>query len=185
MGRRIFGSTGIAALVTLVLAMLLGGPGIGAQGTPATVDDEDVGPPRPAHIHAGTCEDLGDVVYPLNDLAPVTPFATPEAVLASPEAEVREAVPESETIVDASLEELLAEPHAINVHQSAENIGTYIACGNITGSADEGQVVVQLEELNDSGYAGFASLIPNDDGTTTVRVELVPADDDLVATPAA
>ncbi len=185
MGRRIFRSAGIATLVTLVLAMLVGGPGIGAQGTPEALGDGDVGPPRPAHIHSGTCDDLGDIVYPLNDLAPVSPFATPGAVLPSPEAEVRVAVPESETVVDASLEELLAEPHAINVHESAENIETYIACGNITGSADEGQVVVQLEELNDSGYAGFASLIANDDGTTTVRVELVPTDDDRVATPAA
>ena len=33
-----------------------------------------------------------------------------------------------------SLDDLLAGDYAINVHESAENIGEYIACGDIGGS---------------------------------------------------
>ena len=42
----------------------------------------------------------------------------------------------SETTVDVSLDDLLASPHAINVHESEENVETYIACGNITGTPE-------------------------------------------------
>lgn len=184
MGKRILNVSIFGAMAALLLAALFGAPGIGAQGTPASSDESDLGPARPAHIHSGTCDDLGNVVHPLNDVAPLTESATPDAVIASPEADVRQAVPESRTIVDASLEDLLAEPHAINVHQSAEDIDTYIACGEITGDAGTEQVVIELNELNDSGYAGLATLLDNGDGTTSVSLTLFAADADTVATPA-
>ncbi|HEV2073015.1 MAG TPA: cupredoxin family copper-binding protein, partial [Thermomicrobiales bacterium] len=83
-------------------------------------------------------------------------------------------VAESTTEVDASFEELLAsEEYAINVHESAENIGNYIACGNPTGPATDGELHIDLEELNDSGYTGQAHLVDNGDGTTTVTVTLM------------
>jgi hypothetical protein len=67
------------------------------------------GDPQPAHIHSGTCEELGEVVYPLENLEEGT----------------------SETTVDASLEELQNGEFAINAHESEENIANYIACGPI------------------------------------------------------
>ena len=41
------------------------------------------------------------------------------------------------TTVDATLEDLRSGGYAINIHQSAEDIGTYIACGNLSGVIDE------------------------------------------------
>ncbi|MCR6678840.1 hypothetical protein NVV43_25390, partial [Escherichia marmotae] len=39
------------------------------------------------------------------------------------------------------------------------DIGTYIACGNLSGVIDDsGALVVGLGELNDSGYSGVAIL---------------------------
>jgi hypothetical protein len=75
--------------------------------------------------------------------------------------------------VPVRLADLLAAPHAINVHQSAEAIDVYIACGEIAGVVrphlrgpmGEG-LVVPLRELNDSGYAGMAWLQPEGDETT-------------------
>jgi hypothetical protein len=67
---------------------------------------------HPAHIHSGTCADLGDVVYPLTDV---------------------DASGESVTVVDVPLADLLSGgPYAINVHLSADEIGTYVACGDVT-----------------------------------------------------
>ncbi len=145
------------------------------EATPARA----TGTPHLAHIHSGTCEELGDVVFPLKDVAPVS---TPGAMSASPDAGTDgtpvgvgadEVVAESTTEVEASLDDILATQHAINVHESAENIDVYIACGDITGAATDGELLIGLEELNDSGYTGEAHLVDNGDGTTTVMVTLM------------
>jgi hypothetical protein len=202
---------------------------------------------HPAHIHSGTCDDLGGVVFPLNDVIMLVDDATidtdvdatpqpgvdPDVTLdidatpidgtppadddfagtpdpdfpldiGTPVVEVDDTadtdigetdatpviddtaaadatpsiIDETEadagffTIVDASLEEILAEPHAINVHESPENIQNYIACGDITGEPVDGQLEIELQELNDSGYSGMALLQENLDGTTTVILAL-------------
>jgi plastocyanin len=135
---------------------------------------------HPAHIHSGTCETLGDVVFPLADVA-LAP-ATAEAV-ASPAADgLGGAVAESTTTVDIALEDILAAEHAINVHESVENIGNYIACGDVTGEPVDGSLKVDLAELNGSGFSGQVTLADNGDGTTTVTITLAGGD---VATPAA
>jgi hypothetical protein len=58
------------------------------------------------------------------------------------------------------------------VHESPENIERYIACGDVRGSAESGEVNFLLRELNDSGYMGVATLTDNGDGTTTVVLSL-------------
>lgn len=161
-----------------------------ARGTDATPAAGNDGTPHPAHIHAGTCENLGDVVFPLNDViayvlldpAQATPVvgmdATPSFNLTStPVARAGQT-----TTVDASLDDILAEDHAINVHQSAEAIDVYITCGNITGEPEAGLLDVNLDELNDSGYTGQVTLIDNGDGTTMVTVTII---ETVPATPAA
>ena len=40
---------------------------------------------------------------------------------------------ESETDVDLTFSELIGDEHAINAHESAENITAYVACGDIVG----------------------------------------------------
>jgi hypothetical protein len=66
--------------------------------------------PRPAHIHEGTCADLDPTpAYPLESVQDG----------------------HSETTVDVSALELLAEPFAIDVHRSEADAGTYVACGEI------------------------------------------------------
>jgi len=69
---------------------------------------EDVS--QPAHIHAGSCPDVGAVSYPLTD------------VLNG----------ESETILNVTFDVLEDElPLALNVHKSAEEAAVYTACGNL------------------------------------------------------
>jgi plastocyanin len=105
--------------------------------------------PHPAHIHSGTCDNLGDIVAPLSDVTELTAgesFGVPTAVL----------VKESDTDVALPLGDILAAPHAINVHESAEAIQNYIACGDIGGRVIDGDLVIGLRELNDSGHHGVA-----------------------------
>ncbi len=63
------------------------------------------------------------------------------------------------------LADLLATPHAINVHESNENIETAIACGNITGTLTGRDLAMALNPLADSGYSGTAWLRAEGDRT--------------------
>lgn len=65
--------------------------------------------PLPAHIHEGTCDELDpDPKYPLPDIRGSSVSTT----------------------LDVSMEELReSEPLALNVHKSADDLDTYVACG--------------------------------------------------------
>ena len=150
----------VAALTALALLT----PGLAAQD-----DDADA---HPAHIHSGSCADLGDVVYPLTDITPVGgDTERTGAASAIP-------VEGSTTVVDTPLQDLVDGDFAINVHLSADEIDTYIACGDIGGAVttDEGEqdpeLIIGLGELNDSGYSGIAWLGADGD-QTRVAVYLV------------
>jgi len=72
------------------------------------LDSAPVDTPQPAHIHEGSCAEIGGVNYPLTDVV----------------------AGNSETTIAASLEQLRKElPLAINVHKSGPEIDVYVACG--------------------------------------------------------
>ena len=75
-----------------------------------------------------------------------------------------------------TLDAILAADHAINVHLSNEQIGTYIACGELGGVIDaNGALIVGLREESSSGYTGIAFLSPGADGVSTdVSVFIAP-----------
>ena len=65
---------------------------------------------QPAHIHKGTCAKLDPKpAYPLHDVV----------------------LGKSNTVVDEAMDELTTQPMAINIHESAANLGKYVACGDI------------------------------------------------------
>ena len=153
-----------ALAVGLLMGGGFGGSTVAQDATPRAGRGAQAAVARPAHIHSGTCEEgeLGEIVFPLTELtAPAG-----EAVGQRRRAVVAES---SFTSVPAPLETILADPHAINVHLSAEEIGTYIACGEIGGAVDPatGAVAVGLRELNGSGFTGIAYLAPGADGAST------------------
>jgi plastocyanin len=116
---------------------------------------------RPAHIHNGDCVDLGDIVAPLTDL-------TEPAGQTEGQANRAIAAESSFTNVPLTLDAMLAADHAVNVHLSADQIGTYIACGELGGVRDaNGALTIGLRELNDSGFTGIAFLAPAADGAST------------------
>jgi hypothetical protein len=66
---------------------------------------------HPAHIHAGTCDNLNpNPLFPLNNV---------------------DKNGNSDTTIDVALAQLMGGGFAINVHKSAQEIGVYVMCGNI------------------------------------------------------
>lgn len=66
---------------------------------------------QPAHIHMGSCPDVGEVKYALN--SPVNGV--------------------SETTLDVTLDQMKSElPLGINVHKSETEATTYVSCGDLT-----------------------------------------------------
>ena len=136
---------------------------------PAATPEAVAGAPRPLHIHRGGRTNLGRVGMPLTDLVPAVSDPVGQAELAT-------TAESSYTNVPLALADILAAPHAINVHLSADQIGTYIACGEIGGAVDPtGAVIIGLREVNNSGFTGIAFLQPGLDGLSTdVSVFIAP-----------
>ena len=91
----------------------------GAVTVEIQVEGADVVGGHPVHIHLGTCNELDpNPTYSLADI---------------------DADGQSTTLVDGvTLDDLLAEPYAINAHLSATDIPTYVSCGNIAPAAEGG-----------------------------------------------
>jgi plastocyanin len=150
---------GRITVLALFLA-LLGGSFAGAgSGSLA----QQASPSLPSHIHSGDCDELGPIIQPLNSLT-----VPPGKVLGNGDAVVAEA---AFTSIPQPLDELLAEDKAIKIHLSKDQIQVYLACGDIGGALDaDGALIVGLKEVDNSGYAGIAYLVPAADGGTSVSV---------------
>jgi len=82
----------------------------GADTTKVVVNLSGATGQQPAHIHKGTCSNLDPKpTYPLSPVANG----------------------KSETLVKASLADLEKGGYAINVHKSAQDVKTYVSCGEI------------------------------------------------------
>lgn len=109
---------------------------------------------QPAHIHSGSCDNLGPIVLPLVSLLNGKSFTH---------------------ISKPRVSEFLKGEFAINVHQSAEEHDVYVACGNIGEPLvpAPGQEALPLifGEVDGSGIGGTVTIIPLADGRLLVEAE--------------
>jgi hypothetical protein len=167
-------------VAAIVLVALIAGSAAGAaqEATPQTGFDPLA--IFPAHIHAGTCADPGEIAFPLADggfglPAPVA-NGTPSAVSAryvGPD-DANAAIV-SVTTVDAPLDGLVSDGYVIDADTAGtgSETETRIVCGAIGGFLAGDDLVFGLQEANASRYHGAAWLHANGDDTTTVTLFLV------------
>lgn len=169
MNRRLFAV--LAATLALVFGMTM--QTLAQESTPemghdAMMTDEGM----PAHIHAGVCPDVGDVVVPLNNLTSGDHMMDAAATPAAEASPVTEGESTSTTVAELPLADIIAGGHAINIHESVENIDVYTACGDIVGEVVNSELTIVLNEQNDSGLSGTAVFTDNGDGTTTIDLSV-------------
>jgi hypothetical protein len=163
-------------LLAIAVIAMLGFATLGA--TAVAQDDETVTADEvithPAHVHNGTCAELDpNPAYPLDNVGPR--LTDDEELPASEDIKgslTANAVEYSQTEIDVNLEDLLTEAHALNVHESDQNVGNYIACGDIGGPLLDDKLYIGLMAQNDSGYVGIATFEKKDDDKTEVTVYL-------------
>jgi len=148
-------STRIRFTRTFGACLLMLSFALGGLALPAAADAHNV--PHPSHIHTGDCSAPGEVIAPLNDLTVSGEEGTVSWAMSS---------------VELTLDDILGAPHSIVVHESADNMGNYLLCGDLTGDAMEGSLTVALGELNGSGYAGVATLTGSDAGTDVTAIAI-------------
>jgi hypothetical protein len=162
----------LAASAISALALVgTSGAALAQDESPAAQDAETAtqGQAHPLHIHSGTCDQLGDIVFPLGEISQelmVHGEAAGDDMVGSM---TEQPVALNVTAVAATIDDLTGEDHAINIHRSEEAMGEYIACGDIGGTRIDGNtLVIRLSPLNDSGYIGFGLFREGEDGNTTV-----------------
>jgi plastocyanin len=153
-------------------------PGDSQADTSAAAPSDAAGPvqnitpieqSRLAHIHAGTCEELGIVVYSFPDIRTYQIEEGEEGGVG--------AIELITGTTDTALGDLFGEPFSIHVHESAQNKQRYIACSDIGGqpaapwTVEEG-LTLRANEQQDSGFSGFTTLRPTSSGGTQVTMAL-------------
>jgi plastocyanin len=127
----------------------------------------------PAAIHQGTCDALGELAYPLEDIgygaAPVE-----EPVGAASAAPAKSSLTE----VSAGLTDILAGDHVIII--TTPDDGETLACGEIGGVMTNGSLPFGLHGMNGFDFSGVA-VLAEEAGVTTVTAYLTDSGD----TPAA
>lgn len=108
---------------------------------------------QPAHLHESSCDDLGPVAYPLNNIINGR----------------------SETLIDVSLDQLLVQlPLAVNVHKSVAEPKVYVSCGDIKiGAMIKDDAAMEKDKMTVSSYKGKVLA-----GTTSKYFEFNKADYD-------
>jgi hypothetical protein len=122
---------------------------------------------HPAHIHVGTCAELDpNPAFPLNSVS--LPVGENNEVVTNNDLQgalTNQPVETSESEAAVKFEDLLTTSYAINIHESAQNIQNYIACGDIGGFVVEGKLSMSLLPQNNSGRTGIAILEEDGDNT--------------------
>ncbi len=151
------------ATATLLLLALAASPAAAEGGV------------HPAHIHAGTCAALGDVVVPLGDVsAALLDDGTPTA---GERIGPADAVPllVSTTTVELPIAAIAEGGHSVAIHESAAEMQTIVACGEVGGTlAADGSLSFGLRPVDGSGVSGSVRMEPGAEGDETRVIVSIP-----------
>jgi hypothetical protein len=168
--------TGILALVLGLGLSAAGSVAVAQQATPPTSPDPGASPAPvaqeyPVAVHQGTCPQ--PEAEPVGDPVNAQVFgSTAEEAESAGTSEFPPALT-AEITLDSPLTEVTDVPHVVAIHQSPDEFGMVIACGDIAGSVVENVLIAPIRPVNQGTVAGTAT-IQEEDGSLTITVYIVP-----------
>lgn len=146
----------------------------------------------PVDIHRGTCTDwTAEPAYDVGLMEKTNVAAEGEQEVGDTEAALPDAAGELGDVytvdqdVDFTGNELLEEgPYVVGVHQSEDDYGTLVACGNVFDIPEGDDMVVPLQPVSDSNLTGVALMSPDDGSLTAYLWNCEPLEQAEHATPA-
>lgn len=130
------------------------------------------GAPHPVAIHQGTCESTTPQAETVLQNTSVAGAGAENGQIVGQNPGVPALA--SVSAVDVPLTDLGETPRVIAVHQGPE-LGTVVACGNIAGTLVDGQMVIALQPVQNSGISGVSLLNEVDDQTNIVTYVVDPS----------
>lgn len=175
-------SRSIAIVAMAIVSMLSFGMAASfAQGTPTAEPGAAEGVIYPVAVHEGTCEmPTAEPEFNLNDTIVVgSDVAEAELIGEAPGAPALI----SETTAEIALADLGSSPRVLAIHTSPEEFGTLVACGSISGMLADGELVITLQPVQQSGVSGIA-IMTEEDGQTNFQIYVI-SPESTPATPGA
>jgi len=139
--------------------------------------------PEQAILASGRCGDsdlatkLGVAAMPLSRVAAPAAAIAPVPLSSNPDDPTHVPVDRGASTMALPLIEIETNPHALLVLGDGPKTEPPIACGDVAGSAVDGELAVGLAEQEDSGYAGLG-LLRREGEQTVVSVYAMPIDPD-------
>ncbi|MGH2531243.1 MAG: hypothetical protein ACRDJW_02950 [Thermomicrobiales bacterium] len=160
-------ATAAAFVLVLSLTVVGGASARAQQATPVVIFGDEL----PVAIHEGTC--AAPVAQPLFDLGAAVPIGAAadddDGDDDDDDDDLRGTAPinpvlSTEETIGTTFDDLFDTPHVIAGHASAEAFGTIVACGDLGGVEEDGQVVVALRPVGGSDLAGVATFDEDEEG---------------------
>ena len=171
---------GASALASVTL---LGGGVLAQEATPESTPG---GPSEgyPVAVHQGTCEEhQPEAAYEIGNAVTYGTTGGTEPQTVGAEGGVTTVLLGVSGTIDNSIDTLGNEGHVIVVHASPED-DTVVACGQIAGAVNEGELALAITPAEGSTVVGVA-ILQDEDGSTNAKVYLFDtAVADTSATPA-
>lgn len=147
----------IAGAVGLSLALSLG-------ATTAFADDDE----QEAYLYEGTCAELeaATVVDDITDLDDDDDDVREHWELIGNGQDMPDGLLAEEDDVDDfdnGVQELVDGEYAVVVHETDDRDSAVLACGDIDGELENDSLLIELDEVDGSGFEGRALMHPDDD----------------------
>jgi len=142
-------------------ALLLGTTAFAIPTSPVAADDNDFG----AYIYETSCDNLSKdkIIKDVGDLDDENENSKEWKRLGQDATFPSEFYAEDEGLDNLTLDDLTGSAHAIAAHADDSKDADVTACGDITGTTVDGTLLIQLNEVDDSGFEGRAYFAPKKD----------------------
>lgn len=142
-------------------ALLLGASAFALPASPVAADDDDFG----AYLYEATCDSLDKdkIIEDIGDLDDESEDSKEWQRLGQGADFPSEFYAEDEDIDNLTLDDLTGGDYAVAVHAEDSKDADVIACGDVTGTVQGDMLLIDLQEVDGSGWAGRAHFAPDDD----------------------